>query len=130
MTPMRPYLLRALHEWIIENGLTPYLLVDATRPQVEVPQQFIEDGKILLNVSPTAVQGLTLDNEWVTFNARFSGKPTSVFVPVYAVIAIYAKENGRGMFFQPEEDTDSPPPSASSPTKPPTRTKPILKRVK
>jgi stringent starvation protein B len=131
MTSMRPYLLRALYEWIVDNGLTPYILVNAEHEEVEVPTQFIENGQIILNIAPMAVQGLTLDNEWVSFSARFSGRAFSVFVPVVAVLAIYAKENGKGMFFQPEEEQDtSPPPPPEPPRRPPRRGKPVLKRVK
>ncbi|RKZ40454.1 MAG: ClpXP protease specificity-enhancing factor [Gammaproteobacteria bacterium] len=136
MISMRPYLLRALYDWIVDNGLTPHLLVNAEHEQVEVPNQYIENGQIILNISQSAVQSLNLDNDWVTFTARFSGQPFSVFVPVVAVLAIYAKENGKGMFFQ-AEDSDGenvplpgqplPPPS---PKKPPRRSKPILRRVK
>ncbi len=130
MTSMRPYLLRAIHQWIVDNGLTPYLLVDATHQKVEVPSQYVENGKIILNITPTAVQGLTLDNDWVSFSARFSGHAFSIFIPVPAILAIYAKENGKGMFFKPEEeDTDQTPPP-NSPPQPPQRAKPILKRVK
>ncbi len=127
MTPSRPYLLRALYEWIADNGLTPYLLVDATHEDADVPQEFVEDGKIVLNISPMAVQSLTLENEWVSFSARFSGRPFSVYVPMQATLAIYARENGRGMFFQPEEEekeNDTP-----QPPRPP-RGRPALKLVK
>ena len=133
MTSMRPYLLRALYEWIVDNGLTPYLLVNAEHDQVEVPTQFVENGQIILNIAPMAVQGLTLENDWVSFSARFSGRSFSVFVPVSAVLAIYAKENGKGMFFQAEEEQEtspSPPPLPEPPRRPPRRGKPILKRVK
>ena len=133
MTSMRPYLLRSLYEWIVDNGLTPYLLVNAEHEQVEVPSQFVENGQIILNIAPMAVQGLTLENDWVSFSARFSGRSFSVFVPVSAVLAIYAKENGKGMFFQAEEEQEtspSPPPLPEPPRRPPRRGKPILKRVK
>lgn len=126
MTPMRPYLLRAIHEWILDNGLTPYLLVNADHEQADVPRQFIEDGKIILNISPTAVQGLTLSNDWVSFRTRFSGQPFSVSVPTDGVLAVYAKENGKGMFFQPEESDEKTPP----PPQPKARSKPVLKLVK
>lgn len=127
MISMRPYLLRALYEWIVDNGLTPYLVVNAEHDKVEVPRQYIEDGKVILNISPTATQGLNLDKEWVSFSARFSGRPFSVFVPIPAILAIYAKENGKGMAFQPEEgETPSPTPTPQ----PPPRSKPMLKRVK
>jgi len=128
MTPMRPYLLRAMHEWIMDNGLTPYLLVNADHEEAKVPRQYVEDGKIILNISPTAVQGLTLNNDWVSFRTRFSGQPFSVFVPAIAVLAVYAKENGKGMFFQPEESDEQT--AESPPPRPPRRSKPVLKLVK
>jgi stringent starvation protein B len=134
MTSTRPYLLRALYDWIVDNNCTPYVLVNAEFSDVEVPREFVENGKVVLNISPQAVQGLLLENEWVNFNARFSGRSLSVLFPVKAVLAIYAKENGKGMFFQPDADEGSPPsdppPSPPAPTSPPPRTKPTLKRVK
>ena len=102
MTSIQPYLLRAFHDWIVDNGLTPYMLVDADYEDVAVPKQYVENGQIILNLSPTAVQDLLLDNDWVSFSARFSGQPFSVYVPIKAVLGIYAKENGKGMFFQDE----------------------------
>lgn len=129
MTSMRPYLLRGLYDWIVENGFTPYLLVNADHEHVQVPRHHVENGQIILNISPKAVQGLTLDNDWVSFSARFSGRAFSVFIPPAAIIAIYARENGKGMFFQPEEadETSNEPPP---PPKPPRRSKPVLRRVK
>ncbi|WP_297527547.1 ClpXP protease specificity-enhancing factor [Thiohalobacter sp.] len=109
MTPSRPYLLRAINEWILDNGLTPYLLVDADAPGVEVPRQFVENGKIVLNINPQAVHGLHLGNDEITFSARFQGTPWQVLIPTRAVLAIYAQENGRGMMFN-EEEGDEPPP--------------------
>lgn len=103
MTSNRPYLLRALNEWIVDNGLTPYLLVDAEYPGTVVPMEFLQDGKIVINISNTAVSDLSLGNEAISCNARFSGKSMELFVPVGAVSAIYAKENGMGLLF-PEED--------------------------
>jgi len=131
MTSTRPYLLRALYDWIVDNNCTPYVLVNAEFDNVEVPREFVENGKVVLNISPQAVQGLSLENEWVNFTARFSGRSLSVLFPVKAVLAIYAKENGKGMFFQPEADESIPPPPEppTEPTPPP-RTKPVLKRVK
>lgn len=131
MTSTRPYLLRALYDWIVDNNCTPYVMVNTEFTQVEVPREFIENGKIVLNISPQAVQGLSLENEWVNFSARFSGRSLPILFPVKAVLAIYAKENGKGMFFQPEADEDLPPPPTppTEPTPPP-RTKPALKRVK
>jgi stringent starvation protein B len=130
MTSMRPYLLRALYDWIVDNGLTPYLLVNADHSQVEVPRHSVENGQIILNISPRAVQGLTLDNDWVSFSARFSGRAFSVFIPPVAIMAIYARENGKGMFFQPEESDENSPPEPSPPPRPPRRSKPVLRRVK
>jgi stringent starvation protein B len=102
MTSSRPYLLRALYEWIMDNGLTPYMLVDALYEGVEVPGQHIQEGKIVLNVSPSAVDGLELGNDWVLFNARFGGVDTRIFIPEQAVLAIYASETGKGMSFDVE----------------------------
>lgn len=110
MTSSRPYLLRALHEWIIDNDMTPHILVDAGVAGVEVPLDYVDDGKIVFNVSPGAVQGLCLGNSSVEFDARFSGQPVHVYVPVPAVLAVYARENGRGMVFSDDMGGDEPPP--------------------
>lgn len=108
MTSHRPYLLRALYEWIADNGLTPHLLVDATRPQVMVPTHAVKDGRIVLNVAQRAVAGLEMTNDLIRFSARFGGVSHSVSVPVSAVLAIYARENGQGMALPPEEgDADA-----------------------
>lgn len=106
MTSSRPYLIRAMHDWIVDNGMTPHLLVDASLPGAVVPMQFVEDGRILLNVSPGATQGLVVGNDRVTFSARFSGSPFQVSIPIHAVIAVYARENGQGMVFQDEQQAD------------------------
>ncbi|MGF1722170.1 ClpXP protease specificity-enhancing factor [Vibrio kyushuensis] len=103
MTPRRPYMLRAFYEWLVDNDLTPHLVVDATMPGVRVPQEFIQDGQIILNIAPRAVGNLELGNDAITFSARFSGRPHSVIAPLYAVQAIYARENGAGTMFDPEE---------------------------
>lgn len=103
MTSNKPYLIRALNEWIIDNQMTPFLLVDATIEGVEVPQQHIRDGKIILNISPGAVQEIAIKDEWIYFSARFSGQASIINVPINAVLAIYAKENGRGMMFAGDE---------------------------
>lgn len=111
MTPSRPYLIRALYDWIVDNGLTPYVLVNAEYESVVVPTQFVEGGKIVLNINPSAVQALSLGNDVVEMDARFSGTPMHVSVPVMAVLAIYARENGKGMVFTDEDgDGDGPPP--------------------
>ncbi len=105
MTSTRPYLLRALYEWMVDNGLTPHLLVDAKADHVEVPQQYIENDKIILNIAPDAIRDLEIGDEFFSFSARFAGRPEQILAPIKAVKAIYAKENGEGMVF-PEEDTD------------------------
>lgn len=111
MTPSRPYLIRSLYEWILDNGLTPYLLVDVANKAVVVPQQYVENGRIVLNINPSAVQNLQLGNELVELDARFSGQPMHVSVPVMSVLAIYARENGKGMVFTEEDGGgDEPPP--------------------
>ncbi|MDP5034911.1 MAG: ClpXP protease specificity-enhancing factor [Alishewanella sp.] len=106
MTPNRPYLLRAFYDWIIDNKCTPDLVVDANYPDVRVPQQFVQNGQIVLNVLPSAVGNLQLGNDFVTFNARFGGQPFALSVPVKAVLAIYARENGAGTVFTLEEDDE------------------------
>ncbi len=103
MTPRRPYMLRAFYDWLVDNDLTPHLVVDATLPGVRVPLEFVQDGQIILNIVPRAVGNLELGNEAITFNARFGGRPHSVIVPLYAVQAIYARENGAGTMFEPED---------------------------
>ncbi|WP_427980034.1 ClpXP protease specificity-enhancing factor [Agarivorans sp.] len=102
MTPNRPYMVRAFFDWLLDNELTPHLVVDATRTNVSVPSQFVNDGQIVLNISPTAVAGFNMDLEHISFNARFGGKPFQVYVPMAAVLAIYARENGAGTAFEPE----------------------------
>lgn len=97
MTSHRPYLLRALYEWIADNGMTPHLLVDATRPGVQVPTHTVKDGKVVLNVAERAVSQLHMTNEGITFSARFGGVSFPVSVPIHAVLAIYARETGQGM---------------------------------
>ena len=99
ITPSRPYLIRALYEWILDNDDVPYLVVDATIQNVMVPEQFVADGQIILNIGPSAVQALDLADDAVSFSARFGGVPMQVYVPVLAVKAIYAKESGQGMGF-------------------------------
>lgn len=117
MNSSRPYLLRAIYEWLIDNTLTPYIMVDVIIPGVEVPKHFVENGQIVLNIEPQAVGNLRLGNDAVEFDARFSGVVHHIFIPVRAVKAIYAFENGRGMVFSEEEDGDehNPPPSGIKP---------------
>tara|TARA_R100001039_G_C1851182_1_gene111566 strand:- start:2295 stop:2723 length:429 start_codon:yes stop_codon:yes gene_type:complete len=112
MTSSRPYLLRALYEWILENQCTPYIVVNAYANEVMVPQEYVKDGQIILNISPAAVHALEMTNDAVNFSGRFSGIPTPVYVPVTAVMGIYARENGQGMVFETESPPPEPPPSA------------------
>lgn len=104
MTSHRPYLLRALYEWIADNDMTPHLLVDAAYPGVQVPPGAVQDGRVVLNIATRAVAGLQMDNELISFSARFGGVSQGVRVPVGAVLAIYARETGQGMAL-PEEPT-------------------------
>jgi len=110
MTSSRPYLVRAIHEWILDNDLTPHIVVNADAEGVHVPSEYVKDGQISLNVSAAAVNGLSMDNDWIVFDARFGGKSFQVSVPTDAVLAIFAKENGAGMSFGEEENQDDPPP--------------------
>ncbi|WP_370592249.1 ClpXP protease specificity-enhancing factor [Reinekea sp. G2M2-21] len=108
MTTNKPYLIRALHEWIIDNNCTPYIVFMAEYPGVEVPQEFVRDGQITLNIALSAVKDLELANDTISFNARFSGVPTDISGPVDAVVAIFAKENGQGMGFEVEMPPQPP----------------------
>jgi len=143
MNSSRPYLVRALYEWIVDNDCTPHILVNAEYRAVQVPQGFATDGQIVLNVSPTAVRHLHMDNEAVSFEGRFSGVAHTLYVPVGAIMGIYARENGQGMVFDPEvpsleddelelEDEqglgDDQPPPGGQPPRPSGR--PSLKVVK
>jgi stringent starvation protein B len=131
MTPSRPYIMRALYEWIVENDCTPYMLVDAQVADVMVPQQFVKDGQIVLNISPGAVVDLNIANDAVSFNGRFGGVAFDIYVPVAAVIGIYARENGQGMVFDAEDTSDGgsqPDDTPPAPNRPEGR--PSLKVVK
>ena len=135
MTSTRPYLIRAIYEWIEDNGMTPHILVNTDLPGVEVPKQHVRENRIILNINPAAVRDLRLGNDWIEFNARFGGVARVVRIPVAAVLAIYARENGQGMAFSEERsDDDEPPaPDAPQPDQPPikpVRGKPTLKIVK
>lgn len=133
MLSSRPYLLRALHEWIVDSGLTPHLLVNAEQPGVEVPESAVNDGRVILNVNPSAVRDLLIDAELVTFVARFGGVSQAVTVPVTAIEAIYARENGRGMMFPDDESDESDETGEQSPEggdSEPRPRKPNLKVVK
>jgi len=110
----KPYLLRAIYEWIVDNGGTPHIVLFAENPSVSVPQQYVENGKIVLNISPTAAQNLLIDNDGVSFSARFGGKPFTIFSPIGAVMALYASENNEGLSFEPEDDAPSESPKLES----------------
>lgn len=114
MTSHRPYLLRALYEWVVDNGMTPHVLVDATQPGVRVPMQSVKDGRIVLNIAERAVGGLRMDNDALRFSARFGGVSQSVLVPLEAVIAVYSRETGQGMAL-PEDPRAAPASMATEP---------------
>jgi len=109
MTSNRPYLLRALYEWIMDNGMTPHVLVDAEADGVDVPEHAVQKGKVVLNIASSATEHMQMDNEAIEFKARFSGKPYPIYIPMEAVIAIYARENGQGMMFAQDDDPEPPP---------------------
>lgn len=109
MTSNRPYLIRGLYEWIIDNGLTPHILADATADEIEVPAQAVKEGKVVLNLSRSAVRELDLGNDYIQCTARFGGVSQPVTIPVEAVMAVYARENGQGMLFPSDEKPDPPP---------------------
>ncbi len=117
MTSTKPYLVRAIYEWILDNQMTPHLLVDASYPGTRVPAEFVEDGQIVLNIAPSAVQGLVMDNEWVQFNARFGGVARNLEIPSEAVLGIFSRENHQGMVFPPAEQP-APQAPATTPARP------------
>lgn len=129
MTPLKLYLLRAVYDWSVESGFTPHVIVAADHPGVRVPSGFVQDGKIVLNIAPRAVQALELTVEGIRFSARFSGKPHLVECPLPSVRAIYARENGQGVAF-PESDETPPTITPPEPTAPAPRKGPVLKRIK
>jgi stringent starvation protein B len=103
MGPKRPYLLRANYDWLLDNECTPHLIVNATMTGVRVPVEHIKDGQIILNIAPYSVGNFEISNERVTFSARFGGKPYQLVIPMAAVIAIYARENGAGTMFEDDD---------------------------
>ncbi len=122
MTSSRPYLVRAMYQWIADNGMTPHLLVDVSVDGVQVPAEHVQNGKIILNIAPVAITGLVLGDTEITFSARFSGQSMALYVPVAAVLAVYAKENGQGMMFSEDDgaissdDSHEPDPDPDKPT--------------
>jgi stringent starvation protein B len=140
MRSNRPYLLKAFYEWIVDSDCTPYIAVDAHYDGVEVPQQFVTDGQIVLNIAPRAVSEFEMADDHLRFTTRFGGIPIDIYVPMGAIIGIYAQENGQGMVFEHEDPQDDPPP-AKGPTVVPSsaklekkpsqsKTKPSLRVVK
>jgi stringent starvation protein B len=111
MSSSRPYVIRALYEWILDNSCTPYVLVNAEGPGVDVPREYVKDGQIVLNISPAAVVDLVIDNEQLGFNGRFGGVPVNVVIPMSSVVGIYARENGQGMVFDNDDHPLPEPPS-------------------
>lgn len=125
MSPLRPYLVRSFYEWITDNLLTPFIIVNAESEGVDVPEEHVENGKIILNIAPQAVQNLKITNQILEFDASFSGHLHHIYMPIKAIEAIYAKENGRGMAFNKEDEEEgsaAPPPLKAG--------KPNLKIVK
>jgi stringent starvation protein B len=132
MTSLKPHLIRAFYEWIVENQLTPYVEINSCVKGINIPLEYMKEGKIVLNISPSAVKDLSLTNQWISFYARFSGAVTLVQVPTQAVLAIYAHENGQGTAFFEEEESgkanaDEPPLTESEA---PAKGKPTLTIVK
>jgi len=116
MTSNRPYIIRAMYQWMVDNEWTPHIQVDANYPGIQIPQQFVQEGVIVFNVSPTAVQVLDMQNDWFQFRARFQGVEQKVLFPPEAVLAIFARENGQGMPFPPEPYPDEADEPESKPT--------------
>ncbi|MDA8826586.1 ClpXP protease specificity-enhancing factor [Luminiphilus sp.] len=132
MNSSRPYIIRAIYEWIVDNECTPHLLIDATCAGVFVPESYVSDGQIVLNIAPSAVVSLQMGNDTVAFNGRFGGQPQDVEVPVASILGIYARENGQGMVFDGpmEPDPDPEPPYIGEPSPNDRGTRPALKIVK
>ena len=124
----RPYLIRAMHEWMADNGQTPHIVVDTSYDGVTVPEEHIKDGKIILNISESAAHNLKLTNDAVSFRARFAGVPFDVWAPIRSVLGIYARETGQGMIFS--HDAEQPEPPEFKEDAQPTRSRPHLKIVK
>ncbi|MDH3388010.1 MAG: ClpXP protease specificity-enhancing factor [Gammaproteobacteria bacterium] len=107
MTPSKPYLVRALYEWILDNEKTPYILVDTGNDEVRIPAGIATDGKVVLNLAPPAIQNLEMTNDYLSFSARFNGVAEDIYCPIGSVMAIYARENGEGMMFPAEDSSDA-----------------------
>ncbi len=126
ITPTRPYMVRALYQWIEDNELTPYLMVDATAKNLQIPTEHVQDGRIVLNIASRATGNMSMENDYIHFSARFGGVSQDIWVPLTAVLGIYAKENSQGMFFdpneydnyEPTEDAFTPSTNKNTPTAP------------
>ncbi len=113
MTSNRPYLIRAIYDWIVDNDCTPHVVVDAGAEGVSVPQQYVTNGQIVLNLAPRAVMAFHMDLDAISFNTRFGGVPTDIHIPTRAILGIYARENGQGMLFSDDEGPDPEPPDGN-----------------
>jgi stringent starvation protein B len=131
MTSSKPYLIRALYQWLLDNQMTPYVLADTSIVDVQVPTGVANDGKVVLNLSPSAIQNLEMSNDFLSFSARFNGVAQNVYCPMSSLLAIYAQENGEGMMFSAEPgDNQSPQAAVGESDKPIKNLKPGLKVVK
>ena len=130
MTSNQPYLLKAMYDWLVDNNCTPHIVVNAGYAGVSVPQQYVDNGQIVLNIAPRAVDQFVMDLEAVAFNTRFGGVPTEIYIPVRAIMGIYARENRQGMMFGVEEPAPEGPDDDPEPPSPPKGGKPSLKVVK
>ena len=108
LTPTRPYMVRAIFEWLEDNNLTPHIMVDTTQPNVTVPVEYVQDGRIVLNIASRATGKLVINNDFINFHARFGGVSQELWVQMQAVMGIYARENSQGMFFDPTEYDNAP----------------------
>ena len=113
MTSSKSYLVDALYRWIVDNQCTPYVLVNAYVEGVNVPQEHVKDGQIVLNIAPTAIANLSIEKEGISFSARFGGIPMDIYAPTASILGIYARENGQGMMFDPEPEPDGTGPGRS-----------------
>ena len=123
MTPSKPYLIRGLYQWLLDNQVTPYILADTSSDEVMIPRGIATDGKVVLNLSPSAIQNLEMTNDYISFSARFNGVAQDIYCPMESILAIYARENGEGMMFNSERDqsqeTDDPGADATARSKKP-----------
>jgi len=130
MAALRTHLVGAVYAWAVESGFSPFVLVDTTKPGVQIPPGRAENDRITLNIDPRAVRSFSLQDEMLSFQARFGGQPFLIVVPIIAVLAIYARENGRGLSFEGEDDEPPIGPATPPPETTPTRKGPTLRRVK